>query len=85
MHDLCIKLANGHLARDIDALMPWAYAQTAAQTAISSERARPGLPSELVDMHPEGKTAELNRNINGVETALTIGDLTPTEGAHIMA
>jgi hypothetical protein len=22
-------------------------------------------------MHPDGKTAELNRNINGVETALT--------------
>jgi transposase len=24
-----IKLANGHLAKDIDALMPWAYAPTA--------------------------------------------------------
>jgi len=35
-------------------------------------------------MHPDGKTAELNRNINGVKTALTIGDLTPTEGAHVM-
>ena len=35
-------------------------------------------------MQPDGKTAELNRNINGVETALTIGDLTPTEGAHVM-
>jgi len=23
-------------------------------------------------MHPDGKTAELNRNINGVETALTV-------------
>jgi hypothetical protein len=30
-----------------------------------------GPPGELVDMHPDGKTAELNRNINGVETALT--------------
>ena len=33
LHDLCIKLANGHLAKDIDALMPWAY----AKTAITSE------------------------------------------------
>ena len=29
MRDLFTKLANGHLARDIDALMPWAYAQQA--------------------------------------------------------
>ena len=29
MNDLFTKLANGHLARDIDALMPWAYAQQA--------------------------------------------------------
>jgi transposase len=29
LHDLFIKLANGHLANDIDALMPWAYAPTA--------------------------------------------------------
>ena len=27
LRDLFTKLANGHLARDIDALMPWAYAQ----------------------------------------------------------
>ena len=33
LHDLFIKLANGHLAKDIDALMPWAY----APTAITSE------------------------------------------------
>jgi hypothetical protein len=26
---LFINLANGHLAKDIDALMPWAYAPTA--------------------------------------------------------
>jgi len=24
LHDLCIKLANGHLAKEIGALMPWA-------------------------------------------------------------
>ncbi|MGV1849411.1 transposase domain-containing protein, partial [Rhizobium sp. L74/93] len=24
--DLFTRLANGHLAKDIDALMPWAYA-----------------------------------------------------------
>jgi transposase len=29
LHDLFIKLANCHLAKDIDALMPRAYAQTA--------------------------------------------------------
>ena len=29
MRDLFTKLANGHLARDIDALMPWAYAHQA--------------------------------------------------------
>jgi transposase len=33
LHDLFIKLANGHLDKDIDTLMPWAY----AQTAITSE------------------------------------------------
>jgi transposase len=27
LHDLFTKLASGHLARDIDALMPWTYAQ----------------------------------------------------------
>ncbi|SNR45659.1 IS66 family transposase [Puniceibacterium sediminis] len=27
LRDLFTKLANGHLAKDIDALMPWAYAQ----------------------------------------------------------
>ncbi|WP_244519954.1 MULTISPECIES: transposase domain-containing protein, partial [unclassified Ensifer] len=26
LRDLFISLANGHLAKDIDALMPWAYA-----------------------------------------------------------
>jgi transposase len=26
MRDLFTKLAHGHLARDIDDLMPWAYA-----------------------------------------------------------
>ncbi|MBP2443979.1 hypothetical protein JOH51_001418 [Rhizobium leguminosarum] len=27
LRDLFISLATGHLAKDIDALMPWAYAQ----------------------------------------------------------
>ena len=27
LRDLFTKLANGHRARDIDALMPWAYTQ----------------------------------------------------------
>lgn len=27
LRDLFISLANGHLAKDLDALMPWAYAQ----------------------------------------------------------
>jgi transposase len=27
LRDLFIRIANGHLAKDIDALMPWAYAQ----------------------------------------------------------
>ncbi len=27
LRDLFISLANGHLAKDIDALMPWAYAR----------------------------------------------------------
>jgi len=31
--DLFRKLANGHLDKDIDALMPWAYAQ--AQNGIT--------------------------------------------------
>lgn len=29
LRDLFTKLANGHLARDIDALMPWAYTRQA--------------------------------------------------------
>ena len=29
LRDLFSKLANGHLASDTDALMPWAYAQQA--------------------------------------------------------
>jgi hypothetical protein len=33
IHDSAIKLVNGHLAKDIDALMPCAY----APTAITSE------------------------------------------------
>ena len=27
LRDLFIRLAHGHLAKDIDALMPWAYAR----------------------------------------------------------
>jgi transposase len=27
LRDIFIRLANGHLDKDIDALMPWAYAQ----------------------------------------------------------
>jgi hypothetical protein len=29
LRDLFTKLAGGHLAHDIDALMPWAYARQA--------------------------------------------------------
>ena len=29
LNDLFTKLAKGHLARDIDALMPWAYRKDA--------------------------------------------------------
>lgn len=32
LRDLFICLANGHLAKDIDALMPWAYAQRIRST-----------------------------------------------------
>ncbi len=32
LRDLFISLANGHLAKDIDALMPWAYAQRTSLT-----------------------------------------------------
>jgi transposase len=28
LQDIIIKLANGHLAKDTDTLMPWAYAPT---------------------------------------------------------
>ena len=37
--DLYTKLANGHLKKDIDALMPWAYA-----AATSSQMSSPGTP-----------------------------------------
>jgi len=31
LRDLFIRLANGHLAKDIDALMPWAYYMAASR------------------------------------------------------
>ena len=34
LRDLFTSIAHGHLAKDIDALMPWAYAQ---QTLITSK------------------------------------------------
>ena len=34
--DLFTKLANGHLANNIDALMPWAYAKAAKPDGVSS-------------------------------------------------
>jgi len=36
LRDLFTKLANGHLVRDIDELMPWAYAQSCDTQAIGS-------------------------------------------------
>ena len=41
--DLFTRLANGHLAKDIDALMPWAY----AARIKASQRARQILSGEL--------------------------------------
>lgn len=38
LRDLFTKLANGHLYKDIDALMPWAYAKAAKPDGVSSER-----------------------------------------------
>jgi transposase len=39
LRDLYTKLANGHLEKDIGALMPWAYA-----AEISSQTSSPGTP-----------------------------------------
>ena len=36
LRDLYTKLANGHLEKDIDALMPWAYAAATCPSASSS-------------------------------------------------
>ena len=36
LRDLFISIANGHLAKDIDALMPWAHAQHATPDEMSS-------------------------------------------------
>lgn len=36
LRDLFTSLANGHLAKNIDALMPWAYAQAAKPAGMSS-------------------------------------------------
>jgi transposase len=36
LHDLFIKLANSHLAKDIGALTPWAYAPTAITSQARS-------------------------------------------------
>ena len=39
LRDLYTKLANGHLEKDIDALMPWVYAAN-----MSSQMSSPGTP-----------------------------------------
>ena len=39
LRDLYTKLANGHLDKDIDALMPWAYAAT-----TTLQMSSPGTP-----------------------------------------
>jgi hypothetical protein len=43
--DLFTKLAHRHLDKNIDALMPWAY----AQVTPPSQRARQRVPSEHID------------------------------------
>jgi len=48
LRDLFISIANGYLAKDIDALMPWAYAQRIS----ASKRARQELSDELT-RHPQ--------------------------------
>ena len=45
LRDLFTRLANGHLASNIDALMPWAYAQSAENEALRSrEMNSSGIP-----------------------------------------
>jgi transposase len=39
LRDLYTKLANGHLEKDIDTLMPWAHA-----VATPTEMSSPGTP-----------------------------------------
>jgi len=49
LRDLFISIANGHLAKDINALMPWAYAQ---RTAPHNELVR-NFPMSSHDIHEQ--------------------------------
>ena len=71
--DLFTRLANGHLDKDIDALMPWAQ----IRPAKASLWAHPGLPDELIGLGPTAKTADRNRKINGPKTPLALKGGTP--------
>ena len=51
LRDLLTRLADGHLDKDIDALMPWAH----AVAPIPSQSAHPGVPTELMYGHPRSR------------------------------
>lgn len=61
LRDLFTHLANGHLAQDIDTLMPWAY----ANQTIVSQGPRPGLPGELMARHQAADRAAATKRSMG--------------------
>jgi hypothetical protein len=67
LHDLYTKLANGHLEKDIDALMPWAYAAT-----NTPQMSSPGTPRRAQKRaNPKPVNPRASPKINGTEAAHT--------------
>ena len=76
MRDLFISIANGHPAKDIDALMNWAY----AQRLILSKLPRPGLPGGLIPQGRTGRPARCNSKTNGPWPSPTLFRCVPVLG-----
>ena len=70
LRDLYTKLANGHLEKDIDALMPWALG-SCRRHAHRNELARDSLTCSQTHRTEQCQSAQAE-NINGTGTALTL-------------
>ena len=60
LRDLFTRLANGHLAKDIDALLPWAYAK---QTSPHNDLIRDSPVSSQHDIPAADRTAAIRKTM----------------------